>query len=167
MLSVIVIAVLAGAFARLARMAHADTPSMPRDIWAAFDALEADTALNEDAVHRILTQATSAAGDRAARRAATPREAGGDQQWAPGTVGAMAVGDHGFVNARAAMLDLEGNLWLAAAAVVHEARQAGHVAVRRESDGYHLQRHDGPVGLWNGLDGPRSNARVRVARRFD
>ena len=162
MLSLVIIGILGGALVLLSRL-EPEVEPVGDDLWSAFAAAEDTAALNEDELHLALARAMQAAGSSGAP--ADQSTAVG--VWAPGTVGAMRTGDHGFVNARAAMLDIGGGLWLAAAAVVHTTRRPGHVAVRRDLHGYHLQRHDGPVGLWDGITGPRGNGRVRIAGRFD
>ncbi len=111
----------------------------PDDVWAAFEA-----SLSGDEVFDV------------------PRPEGTFLN----TVGGMAVGEHGFVSSREAAVDVNGRMWLASTAVVHPVSLPGRVAVRRDAAGYHLQRHNGPVGLWDG--GMASMAvRVRVESRFD
>ncbi|WP_370325738.1 hypothetical protein [Euzebya sp.] len=140
-MAILVITALGGAFALLLRRAATDAAStdLPDDVWAAFEASMAADQIDE-----------------------LPRPTG----TAVTTVGGMAVGESGFVSSRAAAVDPTGALWLAATAVVHTVCVPGRVAVRRDAAGYHLQRHEGPVGVC-GANLVELHTRVRVASRFD
>lgn len=154
--SLLVILLLGSLYARLVRADSAiATAALPEDVWAAFDA-----ATRQEAVRAQVRASTAHA------VMATPTIATGP--FAPGTVGSMAQGEEGYVSARAAMIDPVGGMWLAAAAVVHAAPKPGLVRLRRADDGYHLQRHDGVVALWDGeRSGSVANACVPVADLFD
>jgi hypothetical protein len=139
-MSLLLIALFGLALARLHATSGAEAATdLPDDLWAAFEA-----SLSR------------------AERAALPRPV----PVGLNTVGGMAVGDEGYVSARAASVDLEGRLWLDATAVVHPSPGPGRATVRRTAVGYHLQRDGGPVGLWDG-NPDSAAARVLVEGRFD
>ena len=80
------------------------------------------------------------------------------------TVGALVVGQGGYVATAAALRDGEDAIWLDAAAVVHPTRVEGRIAIRRDVDGYHLQRHR-PMAPRR--DAAQARARVRIDSLFD
>lgn len=95
---------------------RATTMSVPDDVWAAFEAaLGPADAVGPEA----------ALGDTALLTART-------------TVGGLVAGESGYVSARAARRDRDGNVWVEAAAVVHPTRIKGRVAIRRDESGVHL-----------------------------
>ena len=108
---------------------------LPEDIWAAFDAV--------DSVEGNLL--------------ATPRRT-------LTTVGALVVGQDGWVSTAAALRDGDDAIWLDAAAVVHPTPAEGRIAIRRDVDGYHLQRHRPTTPR---REAARARARVRIDSLFD
>ncbi|MEO2105695.1 MAG: hypothetical protein ABGZ36_08655 [Actinomycetota bacterium] len=108
---------------------------LPEDIWAAFDAVAGTTDTLLAPPRRALT-----------------------------TVGALVIGQGGYVSTAAALRDGEDAIWLDAAAVVHPTRVEGRIAIRRDVDGYHLQRHR-PVAPRR--DAEQARARVRIDSLFD
>lgn len=89
---------------------RATAMSVPDDVWAAFEAALGSDADADDTI--LLATRT--------------------------TVGGLLNGESGYVSARAARRDRQGNVWVEAAAVVHPARIQGRVAIRRDEAGLHL-----------------------------